>query len=163
MALERAEHTARGDIDAFDQRLEPGIARRLGFGWNGIQRALEVVCHLKHIAREIGDRIGARILNVARGAAAQVLHFGSGAQRPVLKFLVFLQKPHQGFVVAFDTTFGAFGSVLRGLDLVGRAFVFCLVAHRVFHHLNGLEVAPDIEVRQPKIKGYGVLASPIGN
>ena len=96
-------------------------------------------------------------MHVAGGAAAQILHLGRDAQRAVLQFLVFLQQPHQRLIVAVDAALRALG--LGRFDILGRAFVFCLVAHRRFPSFEWFGFAPDIEVWRPKIKGQAMLGA----
>ena len=130
--FQRRQHGALGQVNAFDQRLEARVPGRLGLGWYGVQRAAQIVRYRQHVAGEIRDRVGARVVHVARGAAAQVLHLGRDAQRAVLQLFIFLQQPNKRFIVAIDTAFRALGIGFGRLDFIGRAFVFCLVAHRRF-------------------------------
>ena len=145
MTIERGQHRALGDIDTLDEGLEAGIAGSLGFSGDGVERAAQIVGHRQHVAREIGDRISAGVMYVARGAPAKVLHVRRNAQGAVLQFLVLLQKPDKSLVIAVDRSFGPFGSSLGSLVLVRRAFVFCVVAHHVRDPAM-LEVMPRISM-----------------
>jgi hypothetical protein len=150
MPLECRQHRAFGHLDALDQRRETGIAGSPRLGRNCVERAAEIVGYRQHVASEVGDRVGTRVMHVARSAPTQIFHFGSHAQRAILQLFVFLHQAHDDLVVAFGA--GRFGRDFRrrlfGLvhrRLFGRAFFFRMVAHRRFPSF-GLKVAPDIEV-----------------
>jgi len=114
---------------------------------------------MKHVAREIGDRVGARIDDVARGAATQVLHLGRRAQPPVLQFLVFLEQAHQRLVVTVDTALGTVGYRIAGFDFLGRSLVFRLVAHGQFPSFRVVRICRRYRGSALKNQGAGALAA----
>jgi hypothetical protein len=117
--FERIEQRALGELDAFDQCLEAGIGIRLGLGRHGIQRTLQIVGNVEHIAGKAGDAIGARIGHFLGGALAQVLHLGQRAQHLVARIRCFLlQHLHRAGlgIVGHHIGFGDHG--LAGLRRV---------------------------------------------
>ena len=50
-----------GQLDAFDQRLQAGVGGGAGVGRHRVERALQIVGDIEHVAREAGDAVAARI------------------------------------------------------------------------------------------------------
>jgi hypothetical protein len=83
--LERVVQRAFSKLDAFDQRFQARIGVGAGLRRHRIQRALQIVGDVEHVARKAGDAISPRILHLFCGAFTQVLHLGQRAQHLVTR------------------------------------------------------------------------------
>ena len=70
-------------LDAFDQRLEAGIGGFAGVHRHGVQRALQIVGDVEHVARERGNAIGPRVGDFTLGPLAQIFHLRERAQHAI--------------------------------------------------------------------------------
>ena len=88
--FQRIEQRALGELDALDQRGQAGIGRGTGLGRNGIERTLEIVGDVEHVAGEAGDAVEAGIGDFLGGALAQIFHLGQRPQHAVARLGGFL-------------------------------------------------------------------------
>jgi len=72
------------------QSLQAGIGIGLGFGRNRIDRTLQIVGEIKHVAGKAGDAVGAGVGHFLGGALAQILHLRQRAQHLVARIRNFL-------------------------------------------------------------------------
>ena len=81
--LQRVEQRPLGQLDAFDQGFQDRIGQFPGLGRDRIERTLQIVGDVEHVAGESGDAVDSRIGNLFRGPLAQVFHFRKRPQHLV--------------------------------------------------------------------------------
>ena len=81
---ERLLQPALGHLDAVDQRVQRRVAAAAALLGHRLDGAAQIVADRQHVAGEGGDRVLARVGDLALGAPAQVLHLGQRAQELVL-------------------------------------------------------------------------------
>ena len=141
--------------------LKRGLRALAGFGRHVVDRALEIVGDGQHVAGEIGDAVGARVRDLAFGAAAHVLDVGKRAQELVLqiRLLGFERRERIGLEgrrlrrVAGRAGAGIVRGRARKSVAHGRGFRVDVVRHD--HRFGVQDFACDIGTLAPGIKRGG--------